>query len=208
MTAEQYTEEIKAICQELLEAADAIGKLEPVSHLSSSKIQFTGGILGAIQDVKEEKRLVKLINAPIYKEFSFCKFAYHIMAECELLVEKQLEVQKQTSPDNPIYYGNVELIMNSIQSAYDAWYNYSPDMASASITIENVDNVDLNLSVRHYTKEDIGKLDLPPKYKSNNESISQGNSTGGGCFGIIVLFIAGTISLIDLSYFGIQQLFS
>lgn len=207
MTAEQYTEEIKAICQELTEAADAIGKLEPVSHLSSSKIQFTGGILGAIQDVKEGNRLEKLINAPIYKDFSFCKFAYHIMAECERLVDKQLEVQKLTSPDNPMYYGNVELIMYSIQYSYDAWYNYSPDMASANITINDVENVDLNLSVRHYTKEDIDKLDLPPKYKSHNETKSQEKENSGGCLGIIILLVAGTISLIGLSYFGIHQLF-
>ena len=71
--------EIQQMCNDLLEEAKAIAQLPPVSHLSKSKIRFYGGIIGTIQDYREEKRLVKLLNAPICKGCSFYAYAFHLI---------------------------------------------------------------------------------------------------------------------------------
>lgn len=51
--------EIQKICDDLVQEAESIAQLPPVSHLSKSKIQFSGGILGGIQEYREGKRLKK-----------------------------------------------------------------------------------------------------------------------------------------------------
>ena len=65
MTNEEICVKIDEICNELTEASEAISKLSPVTHKSKSMVGWSGGIIGAILDWREEKRLVKLMNAPI-----------------------------------------------------------------------------------------------------------------------------------------------
>ena len=203
MTVEQHTQEIEAICKKLTELADAISQLEPVSHLSKAKIQWTGGVLGAVQEVREGKRLEKLINEPIYNGMSFYQLAFYIATCCETMVDKQLEVQKLVSPDNLAYYENTKLIAFSVNAAHNAWYNYSPDMANEGITIGDEKNVALNPSVLGSIKEDTAKLDLPPELQSYKQP---DNPESGGCFGALLVLLLGTASLIGLSYYGISQL--
>ena len=71
--------EIQKICNELIEEAESIAKLSSVSRLSKSKVQFSGGILGAIQEHREDKRLEKLMNTPICKEWTFYTYAFHLI---------------------------------------------------------------------------------------------------------------------------------
>ena len=44
--------EIQKKCNDLIEEAESIAKLSSVSHLSKSKVQFSGGILGGIQEYR------------------------------------------------------------------------------------------------------------------------------------------------------------
>jgi hypothetical protein len=137
--------------------------------------------------------LEKLLNEPFYKEWSYFKFAFRIIERAEVLVEKQLEVQKNTTPEDPVYFDNVKLISDSICTVREAWRHYSPDMANASITIAGQKDVALWPTVYGYTKDEIVKLDLPPSLKwlkstKKNES--------GGCFGIILALVLMPLSLI------------
>ena len=87
---EILNKEIVQICNSLVEEATIIAKLEPVSHLSKSMIQFTGGILGGIQEYRESKRLIKLMNEVICNEWSFSSYAGHLLDVTTELVEKQI----------------------------------------------------------------------------------------------------------------------
>ena len=49
---EDINAEIQKKCNDLIEEAEAIAKLPSVSHLSKSKVQFSGGIIGGIQAEK------------------------------------------------------------------------------------------------------------------------------------------------------------
>lgn len=196
MTTKQYTEEIKAICQELVEAAEEIAKMEPVSHLSKSFIQWNGGIMGAIQEHKEGKRLEKLLNAPFYKDWSYYQFAFHIIECAGVLVGKQLEVQKMKTPEDPVYFDNVRLISDSVNTIREAWRLYSPDMANASITIAGQKDVALWPTVYGYTKDEIVKLDLPPALQWLKRPQRNDN---GGCFGVVLLLFLSGLSFYLLS---------
>ena len=188
MTAEQYTDEIKKICQELSEAEEEIAKKERVTHLSQSAIQFHSGILGAIQEGRESNRLKKLMNGPFYKEWSFFQFAFHITDECKRMVDMQLEVQELVTEDNPMYYDNTVLIARTVKSVARAWYNYSPDMANQSLVINGEEGVALKPTVDGWTKDSIALLDLPPAlqwYKKEEKYPVQSS----GCLGIFIFLL-------------------
>lgn len=193
MTAKEYTNEIVKQCDELIQAAQAIAQLPPVSFLNKSSIQWTG-IIGAIQETRESNRLRKLINTPIYNGLSFYQLAGHIIESANELVEKQIEVQKQTTKNDLAYYDNIRLIISSIQQIITSWYNYSPEMAEVGLTIGKEKNVSLFLSVDYQTKEAFKKMDLPEdieiKHHPNNED------SNSGCFGIFIGMIVLSSALI------------
>ncbi len=183
--------EIQRICNELLEDAQIIAQLPPVSHLSKSKIQFTGGILGALQENREMSRLKQLINAPICKDWSFYTYAFHLIDTAEELASKQLKVQELSTEEDNCYYENVRLIVHSIDEAHRAWYCYSPDMAVAGIRVGDKDDVSLELSVDTYTKEEVKKLHLPPELSFINEE----KRNKGGCLGLILILLIPSLAL-------------
>ena len=175
----------------MTEDAESIAKLSSVSHLSKSKVQFSGGIFGAIQEYREDKRLEKLMNTPICKEWTFYTYAFHLIEVAEELVKKQLEVQSTTTEQDECYYANVTLIVSTIAAAHKAWFEYSPDMAWAGINVGDKKNVSLELSVDTYTKEEFRKLHLPDGMSFPVEQ--QGN---GGCLSFIIMLLIPTITLL------------
>ena len=191
MEVEQYNSEIRKICDELVEEGAIFNQLSPVSHLSKSRIQFVGGILGAIREIREEKRLVKLMNAKVCKDWSFYNYAGHLMDVAAKLTELQLNVQKLTTEDDDCYFGNVRLIALDFSIAYEAWYKYSPDMAEAAITIEDEKNVALAPTVNAVIKDEFKKLSLPEDIK-----ISEEEKEKNGCLGVILLILVIGFGLI------------
>ena len=195
MTVEQYTSEIETICQDLLAAAEAIAKLDSVTHLSKSRIQWHGGIVGAIKEYRTAKRFEKLVNAEIYKGLSFWSFASYITENAQELVKKQLEVQKLTTPEDFVYFGNAKLIVASINTISEVWFNYSPDMAREPIQ----DNVTLLTVVQQLTKEEIAKMDLPPDLQSYKQEPKK-----GGCFNSLLLFLFMSSALMGLPCLAVK----
>ena len=181
--------EIQKKCNDLIEEAESIAKLSSVSHLSKSKVQFSGGILGGIQEYREGKRLEKLMNTPVCKDWTFYTYAFHLIDTAEELVKKQLEVQNTTTEQDECYFANVSLIVSAINVAHKAWFEYSPDMAWAGINVGDVKNVSLELSVDTCTKEEFRKLHLPAGMSFPVER----ESTNGGCLGILLFLIIGGI---------------
>lgn len=185
---EDINAEIQKICNDLIEEAESIAKLPSVSHLSKSKVQFSGGILRGIQVYRETKRLEKLMNTAICKEWTFCSYAFHLIDTAKELVKKQLEVQSTTTEQDECYFANVTLIVSTITIAHKAWFEYSPDMAN----VGDQKNVSLELSVDTYTKEEFRKLHLPAGMSFPEER----KSTNGGCLGIFLFLIIGGICAI------------
>lgn len=188
---EKLNIEIQSICNDLMEETQTIAQLPSVSHLSKSKLQFSGGILGGIQEYREGKRLEKLMNAPICKGWTFYTYAFHLIDTAEDLVKKQIDVQNATTEDEDCYFGNVKLIVSSINVAHKAWFEYSPDMAWEGINVGDTKNVALELSVDTYTKEEFRKLHLPDGMSFPVEQ--QGN---GGCLSFIIMLLIPTITLL------------
>ena len=184
-TKEEILESISSICDTFSQEIDAISKYNGVSHLSQSKIQFQGGILGGICEYKEGKRLEKLMNQPLVGEYSFFKYAFHIIEQAETLTSLIIEYQKIVDKDSDDYYSPIKPAIDTTMKAISTWYNLSPDMAEASITIGDEKNVALAPTVKVWVKDSFAKIDLPECYNSFKQTDDQSGSSG--CFGTLLL---------------------
>lgn len=184
MNKEELQLQIDTICSELKEATSIISALDPVSHLGKSKFRFYGGIIGAIQEIREDRRLEKLANIHIYKNYTFYSFAYYLRDITSTLINAQIAIQECTSKDDDCYYGNALNIIENISVAFVAWYSYSPDMAT-SISSEAGEGVSLALYLDIFIKEAFRQMDLPEGI-TIEDSKEESNS---GCFGVIMIFI-------------------
>ena len=179
--------ELNAKINKIIDTFSNISKFlrgkEQATYLNHSKIQWTGGIIGAISEYKEDKRLEKLLNAPLYDDLSFYKMTWFIIEETNKMVDNQLEIQKLCTIKDDIYYGNVKRILESTLDIIEAWYNYSPEAAEASLTIGDQKDVGLYATVEYQTKQALKKLDLPPGLVLKEAPTSTDNS---GCLGFII----------------------
>jgi len=194
-SADQLNTEILNTIEQLNEIAIFLSNLETVSHKSQAKIQFVGGILGPLKEIKEEKRLEKIMNTPLYDNLTFYKMAFDIGEKANELVEKQLQIQKLYGVNEPQYYGNVKLIIEAINIYMIAWYEYSPDAALAGIRIGDEKNVALFPSVVSWAKAAFSKLDLPEEY-SNYKNTNSNSNQNTGCFSVIILLVVSSLSVI------------
>lgn len=197
----QSQQNIDDTVAELIKMAEYLSKLQPVSPKSKSLIQFHGGVLGGIREYREGKRMIKLINEPLYNDLSFYKVSYHIIEKAELLVKNQLEIQSLLTQDDDVYFSNIKPIIESINLCINAWYNYSPDMATEGLTIGDEKNVSLLLTVREYTKEEFIKLNLPSEYEHLRVTTNNGRDSNSGCFGAIIGLITLSGGLLSLILF-------
>jgi hypothetical protein len=204
---ENLTQEIVDKLAELEEMINQLKSLSPVSHKSKAKIQFVSGVLGAIQENNENKRLNKLINEPLVNGKSFYQIALlYIPQTADYLVEKQLRIQQLVDKEDKRYYGFVVDIFNYIDKLTNAWYNYSPDMANEVLKIGD-DEGALAPSVLNWTKESIKKLDLPQNVAEHYAEMEKGQPSPSGCMGSFLLIAVSIISILSGSLYGLYQLF-
>lgn len=192
MEKEEILSKVQQICDTLTSEMETLSHYDRVSHLSQSKIQFQGGILGGIREYRESKRLEKLMNQPIVGDLSFYKYAFHLIEKAEELTKLLLEYQKTVGEADENYYTLVEAAINVTMKAVSTWYNLSPDMADASITIGSEKNVALAPTVRGYVKDEFAKLDLPESLQPLKKADTE--SSNGGCFGMLLLLLSAGAS--------------
>lgn len=164
-----------------------------VSH--RPKTQWTG-IIGAIQDSREEKKRVAFLNEPLYKGMSYAKIALYIMDKVDELVEKALLLQQSKPKDDIKYFAVGKLAFDYATNVAGAWHNYAPDAAELPINIGDQKNVGLWISVKSEVEEQLLRLDLPEELKKQllPEKDSSENS---GCLGIVAV---PAISISSLLY--------
>ncbi len=192
MEKEEILSKVQQICDTLTSEMETLSHYDRVSHLSQSKIQFQGGILGGIREYRESKRLEKLMNQPIVGDLSFYKYAFHLIEKAEELTKLLLEYQKTVGEADENYYTPVEAAINVTMKAVSTWYNLSPDMADASITIGSEKNVALAPTVRGYVKDEFAKLDLPESLQPLKKADME--SSNGGCFGMLLFLLSAGAS--------------
>lgn len=192
MTNQELFDGISALSNELMDIAKTLAKLEPVSHLSKSPIRWNGGIIGVIQDVRENNRLMKLINAPIYGEKSF----YNLVAVIAEDTAKMVKMQKEMVVDESFTKENLQEIATNIvkaaECAHYSWLQYSPEMAHATIKVGGEEGA-LEPTLNSLLKEELKQLDLPQEYAYLKK---QETSESSGCLSIFILGLISTIGMV------------
>lgn len=201
-------EDVKALCEQLDKILKEIQfhsskllSLEPVTHLSQSVIQWYGGIIGAIQEHREYKRLERMLNEPISGGKTFYQLCFWGCRQTEEAVALQLKIQGSTSKDEPLYFQKACDIVQICTTFVTAYFHYSPAMASALITVEEEKNVSLGKYLQSYVHDELVKLDLPPELKEIKEPLPSENS---GCLGMFIAMV-GTLSLLTLGGYEMYQ---
>lgn len=203
-TVETLTQEIIDKLYELKIMTDKIASLSPVTYKSQSKIQWAGGIMGAIQESKENKRLVELINSPLMDDQSFIDIAESVIPQAtNYLVERQSQIQQLVDKDDKRYYGFVVDIFNSIEKLTYAWYKYSPDMANT--TFNDLKNGTLFATVNQSTEELIKKLNLPQDIIDHYAKNDKQHIESSGCLGLFVMIIVTTMAVLGGVAYGLYK---
>ena len=204
MSNQEITNKITEITKQLVEISSKLNELESVSHLSKSPVRWQGGVIGLIQDVRENKRLEKLINAPIYNNLSFFNISGKIICYTEELVD----LQKQMIPDEDFTEKQIQdtgkFIVKVVEQAIASWLQYSPDMANATLTMDGEEYA-LAPSVQCSCKEKLSEMELTEDYnylKSNNES------TSSGCFSVLLVLFVSSLTLLGVGGYGVYELLS
>lgn len=199
----QLTNEISEHCAYLDEICVSLRGLQTVSHIKQSKFPITwvGGIPGAIKEIRQNKRLGKLINAPIVKDKSFFQLAFEIVDTTKLAVDKQIELQSICNQSTADYYENTIRIVHSSERCFQAWYEYSPDMA-----VEEIQK-DANLyNTVHTIYEEFRRMQLPEELTDYAATNSNNGAEKSGCLGTLLVLISISLSFLGLSVYGISLL--
>ena len=108
--------------------SQSLSNLLPVDY--RSKIKWYGGLPGAIIEAREEKRMEKMINAPILGEHSFFQMAFLIPEKVKLIGKKTRELQGLLSENDSDRIKIGDDFINATVSLIQSWKGYSPAMAT------------------------------------------------------------------------------
>ena len=171
-----------------------LNKIEKEGRFNyKSNIQW-GGIIGAIQDSREDKKRIHFLNEPMYKGMSFAKLAFYIMDKTDKIVEKALVIQENTPKDDIKYHGVAKLAFDFITNAAGAWHNYAPEASEELVNIGDQKDVGLWYSVKSEVEEQLLRLDLPDNLREQL-LLEKKSDNKSGCLG---LFVAITVSITSM----------
>ncbi len=184
---DELEQELVDLMTEVERSISVIGNLTPVTYLSQAKIQFYGGIPGAIRESRERKRLEKMIEAPLYKDKSYIMYWFYLAEIAEKAAEILLQLQQLLSKEDERYFGFVVNSYATIETAQNVLYHYSPDIYRAV-------GAELSNTTNQFIKEAYCKLDLPETMQSMKQPVII-QQKSSGCFGILLLFATATMGL-------------
>ena len=187
-------QELTGLLAEVEESISVIGNLQPVTYLSQSKIQFQGGILGGIREYRENKRLEKLINTPIFKDKSYVAYGIFLAETAEKASKILSEIQQILSKEDDRYYGLVVASFAVLKTAQDAWYHYSPDLSAVGVNLRG-ESERLSDGIRRWINGEYCKLDLPEAMQAMKQP-RKPQQESSGCFGTLLLLATAATGLV------------
>lgn len=190
-TLEELNLHINKLLAEVQQMTKDFSNLDSFSHYNQliSALSPTG-LLGALRENAEQKKLMKFLQTKIYKEMSFDEIGVKIAIIAEDLSMTQVEVQKKTKPSDDCYYGNVRLIVNALEKCKDAWEAISPAVAMEELKRKDGSTLVLGPQVEYWIQLELIKMDLPQEYERIKKSVKKAENGGSGCMVILALATA------------------
>ena len=163
---------------------------ETFSHYSTLLGVITPtGLLGAIRENVEQKKLMKFLSTKIYRDMSFDELGFHLVRRAMDVCEKQSQLQKLTSPSNPLYYENVKLIIDSFEDCRKKWEGIAPKVLMEELKLTDGDTIQLGPQIEFETQSQYLMMDLPDEYKKYHKIVKR-LQRGPACSVILIIFIA------------------
>ena len=191
---DQLNSHLEEVLEDVYQMTKDFMNTETFSHYSQFLSVLTpSGLLGAFREKTEQKKLRKFLETKIYRNMSFDEIGFNLIHIAKDLSETQAEIQKRVSKDDEKYYGNVELIIETLEKCMNSWQEISPKVAMEVLTLANGTEFQLGPQVEFEMQIEYAKMDLPPKYNRIKKSIKQAQN-GSGCMIIIVIALTTFLS--------------
>lgn len=191
---EQLNLHIRKVIDEVSQMTIDFGNLDTFAHYNQFLNALApSGLLGALRENAEHKRLMKYLNTKIYKGMSFDEIGHKLVEIAEDLSKTQIEVQKQTKPSDECYYGNVKSIIEALEACRNAWESISPKVAMEELTRSDGEKIQLGPQIEYWIQCELVKMDLPKEYDRIKKSVSQVQN-GTGCMVIIAISMASLLA--------------
>ena len=115
--------------------ASKFSNLLPVTY--RSKIQWFGGIPGAIIEARETNRMVKMFNAVVIDDYSYGAISELAQEKIRLLGEKTRELQSLLGNDSAEKAKIGDEVIGAMLSFVKNWKAYAPDLARVVLDTGN-----------------------------------------------------------------------
>ena len=193
-TLEQLNRHIETVLDEVRQMTKDFSNFDTFSHYN----QFLGvltptGLLGALRENAEQKKLMKFLKTKIYKDMSFDEIGDKLVDISEDLAKNQIKVQKLANQTDECYFGNVKAIIATLSACKDSWRAISPQVANEELTKSDVAKMALGPQVEYWMECEFVKMDLPKEYDRIKKSVKQVQS-GSGCMVLIAVSLASLLA--------------
>ncbi|MBR3713452.1 MAG: hypothetical protein IKP73_06425 [Bacteroidales bacterium] len=161
-TANELMQYMDDVLNEVRQMRKDLSTLDTFSHYN----QFVGalmptGILGAIREGIENKKLQKYLSTKIYKDMSYDEIGYKIVDIARDLSETHAKVQKMIPKEDKNYDGYASNIVEVLSDCLATWKQISPEVAMEEITQSDGKTIQLGPTMLHKLYKEFDKMDTP-----------------------------------------------
>lgn len=193
-TIELLNRHIDRVLDEVRQMTKDFPNLDTFSHYN----QFLGiltptGLLGALRENAEQKKLMRYLKTKIYKDMSFDEIGNKLVDISKDLSKTQIEVQKLVKQTDECYFGNVKAIIDTLSACKDNWIAISPKVANEELTRNDGVKISLGPQVEYWMECEFIKMDLPKEYDRIKKNVKQVQS-GSGCMVLIAISLASLLA--------------
>lgn len=179
---------IEEVLKEVSQMTNDFSNTKTFSHYNTLSMALAPyGILGALREKSEQKKLRKFLETKIYKNMSFDEIGDRLVELARDLCESQAKVQHIISSEDEAYYGNVRRIIDNLEVCYKKWFDISPKVAMEELHYANGDTIQLGPQIEYWMQLEYIKMDLPEEYKRITKAVKKVQKGGSGC--VILLFL-------------------
>ena len=169
--------------------------LKRFSHYSQfAEVLTPTGLLGAIREKIQDKRLRGFLSTKIYNNMSYDLLGCYMAEAAEDLSNAQIKVQQMIDKSNPLFYDNARAITDALIKYHKEWKAIAPNVYLIGIPLEDGEKVGLGAQLEYETHRQIVRMELPKgEYEQIKSHVRYVDNAGKGCMVVIAITFASSL---------------